>query len=83
VERIRGKINTPTKHIFEDSWLFEYFLQHKIREVSGLGDLFTLIDDLASTVSEMPLREDLIVVESQEEYISILEDDIVIDESDE
>lgn len=81
VERIIGKIYTTTKYILENSWLFKYFLQHKIREVSEFGNLFTLINNLASTISGLSLRENRVIIESKEEYISILKDDIVIDES--
>ena len=80
VERIIGKIDPTTKHILEDSWLFEYFLQHKIREVSELRHLLRLIDDLTSPISILSSCNYLVVIPSHLEYISILEDDIVIDE---
>ena len=83
VQRIRIEIDTSSKYILEHSWLLEYFFEHEVREVSEFRYLLTLIDCLPYPICSESLREDLIVVWRQEKYISILEDDIVIDESDE
>lgn len=77
-----GEVDTTSKYIFEYSRLFPYLLNHKIWEVSEFGDFLTLIDRLTDTICLLSLREDRIVISCKEEYISIFEDDIVIDESD-
>lgn len=77
------EVDPSTEHILEDSWLFPDLLEHEVRKISELGNLLTLIDRLADPIDLLSLREYSIIVARDLEYISIIEDDIVIDESDE